>query len=93
MGVSLCECTCTCCLNACSQNTIVCHMHSMSVFVFLLSMGVCWYVYTDYAVLLATCVFSSGRCQRPERRKRRTCCLGACELLIVFKHLYLSRCI
>lgn len=48
-------------------------------FIFDVRVCVCEYLYTDYAVLLATCVFSSGCRQRPERRERRSCCFGACE--------------
>lgn len=58
---------------------------------FISPIVVCNCHYTDFAVVLVTCVFSSGCCQRPERRKRRPCCLGTCKLLIVFTPLDSSR--
>lgn len=70
-----------------------CLPHGFYVYLFWFPMAVCDYLYTDYAVVLVTCVFSSGCRQRPERRERRTCRLRACELLIDFMQLYLSRCI
>lgn len=87
------DCLLTCCLNACHQLLSAIGILWVFCLFFLLRMAVCVCLYTDNTVVLVTCLFSSGCCQRTERRERRACCFGACELLTVLMHLYLSRCI
>lgn len=79
-------------LSECMPPTVVCYRDSMRFLTFfLLRMAVCVYLYTDNTVVLVTCLFPSGCCQRTERRERRACCPGACEWLTVLMHLYLSK--
>lgn len=76
------------CLNACHRL-----LSAIGSFFYLgwLCVCVCVCLYTDNTVVLVTCLFSSGCCQRTERGERRACCPGACELLTVLVHLYLSK--